>query len=147
MFKDYYVGLDIGTSSVGWAVTDESYNVLKFNSKKMWGVRLFDEAKVAEERRTFRGARRRLDRKKERINLLQDFFAEEIAKVDPNFFLRLDNSDLYMEDKDQKLKSKYTLFNDKDFKDKDFHKKYPTIHHLLMDLIEDDSKRILDWFI
>ncbi len=141
MLKDYYVGLDIGTSSVGWAVTDESYNVLKFNRKKMWGVRLFDEAKTAEERRTFRGARRRLDRKKERINLLQDFFAEEIAKVDPNFFLRLDNSDLYMEDKDQKLKSKYTLFNDKDFKDKDFHKKYPTIHHLLMDLIEDDSKK------
>lgn len=141
MLKDYYVGLDIGTSSVGWAVTDESYNVLKFNRKKMWGVRLFDEAQTAEERRTFRGARRRLDRKKERINLLQDFFAEEIAKVDSNFFLRLDNSDLYMEDKDQKLKSKYTLFNDKDFKDKDFHKKYPTIHHLLMDLIEDDSKK------
>ena len=141
MLKDYYVGLDIGTSSVGWAVTDESYNVLKFNRKKMWGVRLFDEAKTAEKRRTFRGARRRLDRKKERINLLQDFFAEEIAKVDPSFFLRLDNSDLYMEDKDQKLKSKYTLFNDKDFKDKDFHKKYPTIHHLLMDLIEDDSKK------
>lgn len=46
-----------------------------------------------------------------------------------------------MEDKDQKLKSKYTLFNDKSFKDKDFHKKYPTIHHLLMDLIEDDSKK------
>lgn len=141
MLKDYYVGLDIGTSSVGWAVTDESYNVLKFNRKKMWGVRLFDEAKTAEERRTFRGARRRFDRKKERINLLQDFFDEEIAKVDPNFFLRLDNSDLYMEDKDDKLKSKYTLFNDKDFKDKDFHKKYPTIHHLLMDLIEDDSKK------
>lgn len=141
MLKDYYVGLDIGTSSVGWAVTDESYNVLKFNRKKMWGVRLFDEAKTAEKRRTFRGARRRLDRKKERINLLQNFFAEEIAKVDPNFFLRLYNSDLYMEDKDQNLKSKYTLFNDKDFKDKDFHKKYPTIHHLLMDLIEDDSKK------
>lgn len=80
MFKDYYVGLDIGTSSVGWAVTDESYNVLKFNSKKMWGVRLFDEAKVAEERRTFRGARRRLDRKKERINLLQDFLLKKLLK-------------------------------------------------------------------
>lgn len=141
MLKDYYVGLDIGTSSVGWAVTDESYNVMKFNRKKMWGVRLFDDAKTAEERRTFRGARRRLDRKKERINLLQDFFAEEIAKVDPNFFLRLDNSDLYMEDKDEKLKSKYTLFNDKDFKDKDYHKKYPSIHHLIMDLIEDDKKK------
>lgn len=141
MLKDYYVGLDIGTSSVGWAVTDESYNVLKFNRKKMWGVRLFDEAKTAEERRTFRGARRRLDRKKERINLLQDFFAEEITSLDPNFFLRLDNSDLYMEDKDEKLKSKYTLFNDKDFKDKDYHKKYPSIHHLIMDLIEDDKKK------
>lgn len=139
--KDYYIGLDIGTSSVGWAVTDEAYNVLKFNSKKMWGVRLFEDAETAEERRGQRGARRRLDRKKERLNLLQDFFAEEIDKVDPNFFLRLDNSDLYMEDKDQKLKSKYTLFNEKDFKDRDFHKKYPTIHHLLMDLIEDDSKK------
>ena len=139
--NEYYIGLDIGTSSVGWAVTDEAYNVLKFNSKKMWGVRIFDDAKTAEERRGQRGARRRLDRKKERLSLLQDFFAEEIAKVDSNFFLRLDNSDLYMEDKDDKLKSKYTLFNDKDFKDKDFHKKYPTIHHLLMDLIEDDSKK------
>ena len=141
MSKDYYVGLDIGTSSVGWAVTDESYNVLKFNSKKMWGVRLFDDAKTAEERRAFRGARRRLDRKKERINLLQEFFAEEISKIDPNFFLRLDNSDLYVEDKDEKLVSKYTLFNDKNFKDKDYHKKYPTIHHLIIDLIEDESKK------
>lgn len=26
----YYIGLDIGTNSVGWAVTDEYYNVLKF---------------------------------------------------------------------------------------------------------------------
>ena len=139
--KDYYVGLDIGTSSVGWAVTDDSYNVLKFNSKKMWGVRVFDEAKTAEERRLQRGAKRRLDRRKERINLLQDFFAEEVSKVDANFFLRLDNSDLYKEDKDEKLKSKYTLFNDGDFKDKDYHTKYPTIHHLIMDLIEDDSKK------
>ena len=29
----YYIGLDIGTASVGWAVTDESYNVPKFNGK------------------------------------------------------------------------------------------------------------------
>ena len=27
---DYYIGLDIGTNSVGWAVTDKDYNVLKF---------------------------------------------------------------------------------------------------------------------
>lgn len=139
--KEYYIGLDIGTASVGWAVTDESYNIPKFNGKKMWGVRLFDDAKTAEERRAQRGSRRRLNRRKERINLLQNLFAEEISKVDPNFFLRLDNSDLYREDKDEKLKSKYTLFNDKDFKDRDYHKKYPTIHHLIIDLIEDESKK------
>lgn len=137
----YYIGLDIGTASVGWAVTDENYNVPKFNGKKMWGVRLFDDANTAEERRTQRGSRRRLNRRKERINLLQDLFAEEISQVDSNFFLRLENSDLYRDDKDEKLKSKYTLFNDKNFKDKDYHKKYPTIHHLIMDLIEDENKK------
>lgn len=139
--KEYYIGLDIGTASVGWSVTDESYNIPKFNGKKMWGVRLFDDANTAEERRTQRGSRRRLNRRKERINLLQELFAKEISKVDPDFFLRLDNSDLYLEDKDEKLKSKYTLFNDKDFKDRDYHKKYPTIHHLIMDLIEDEGKK------
>lgn len=29
--QDYYLGLDIGTESVGYAVTDENYNILKFN--------------------------------------------------------------------------------------------------------------------
>lgn len=31
--QDYYLGLDIGTESVGYAVTDENYNILKFNGK------------------------------------------------------------------------------------------------------------------
>ena len=33
--KDYFVGLDIGTSSVGWAVTNKAYELLKFRSHKM----------------------------------------------------------------------------------------------------------------
>ena len=56
--QDYYLGLDIGTESVGYAVTDENYNILKFNGKNMWGSRLFDEAQTAAERRTFRSGRR-----------------------------------------------------------------------------------------
>ena len=32
---DYYIGLDCGTSSVGFAVTDLDYNILKFNGKRM----------------------------------------------------------------------------------------------------------------
>lgn len=35
--QDYYLGLDIGTESVGYAVTDENYNILKFNGKKHVG--------------------------------------------------------------------------------------------------------------
>lgn len=27
--RDYYLGLDLGTGSVGWAVTDPEYNILK----------------------------------------------------------------------------------------------------------------------
>ena len=50
MGKGYYVGLDMGTGSVGWAVTDESYQILRRHGKAMWGVRLFESAKTAEER-------------------------------------------------------------------------------------------------
>ena len=68
--RDYYLGLDLGTSSVGWAVTDEEYNILRFNKKDMWGSRLFDEAKTAKERRIFRANRRRLERRARRLELL-----------------------------------------------------------------------------
>ena len=67
MNKNYYIGLDIGTTSCGFAVTDENYNILRLKGKKAWGVRLFDEAQSAEERRLLRGNRRRLERKKLKI--------------------------------------------------------------------------------
>ena len=62
---NYFVGLDIGTNSVGYAVTDEQYELLKYKQHPMWGVHLFDSAKQASERRAFRTARRRLDRRSE----------------------------------------------------------------------------------
>ena len=65
--SEYFIGLDIGTDSVGWAVTDTGYKVQKKNGKALWGVRLFDEAQPAAERRGFRTARRRLERRKQRI--------------------------------------------------------------------------------
>lgn len=27
--KEYYIGLDMGTNSVGWAVTDTEYNLMR----------------------------------------------------------------------------------------------------------------------
>ena len=130
--QDYYIGLDCGTESVGFAVTDTEYNVIKFNGKAIWGAHLFDEAKTAAERRGFRAARRRLERKKERIRLVQSLFAEEIFKVDPLFFQRLNDSHYYVDDKKEKQPN--SLFNDTDYKDKDFFRQYPTIYHLREDL-------------
>ena len=130
---DYYLGLDCGTTSVGWAVTDTDYNVLTFNGKRMMGVRLFDEAKTAADRRMARCSRRRTMRRKERLNILQDLFAEEIDKVDPLFFRRLENSKYFREDKD--VDCKYALFGDKEYTDSEYFRDYPTIFHLRYELM------------
>ncbi len=130
MDKKYYIGLDIGTESIGWAVTDENYNLVKQRGRDFWGVYLFEEAKTAQSRRQFRSSRRRIARTRQRINLLQNLFAEEISKVDPAFFIRLKNSPLFLEDKDETLKTKNVLFNDAVFSDKDYHWRFPTVYHL-----------------
>lgn len=132
--KNYYLGLDIGTNSVGWAVTDDKYNLCKFKKKDMWGIRLFENGETAAERRLQRTARRRTDRRKQRIDLLQMLFAEEIAKVDDTFFIRLNESRLHAEDKS--VDFKYPLFVSDEYNDIDYHKEYPTIFHLRKELID-----------
>ncbi len=132
----YYIGLDCGTSSVGFAVTDKSYNLLRAKHKDMWGSHLFDEAQTAENRRIQRNARKRLHRQKERIKLLQSIFAEEIGKIDPTFFLRLNESSLLQEDRSNNNKQPFTLFNDDGYTDKEFYQRYKTIYHLRSALIE-----------
>lgn len=136
--KNYYIGLDIGTDSVGWAATQEDYSLLKFNGNAMWGIRLLEESKTADERRSFRSARRRNDRKKYRMKCLETLFDEEISKVDVAFFQRLKESSFWEDDK--RTGSKYSLFSDVGYTDKDYYKKYPTIYHLRKDLIENGEE-------
>lgn len=145
MKEKYYLGLDMGTASVGWAVTDENYNVIKKHGKALWGVRLFESANTAEERRSYRTSRRRTERRKNRIALLQELFSEEINQIDPGFFQRMKESKYYPEDK-RDLKGNvpelpYTLFVDSDFTDKEFHKKFPTIYHLRLTLIKEKEEK------
>ena len=145
MKKDYFLGLDMGTGSLGWAVTDSSYNLYRAHGKDLWGIRLFESANTAEERRMFRTSRRRLDRKNRRIQLLQEIFAEAINKIDPGFFLRLKESRYTPEDK-RDLEGKapalpYMLFVDADYTDKDFHREYPTIYHLRKELMESNEPK------
>lgn len=136
--KKYYLGLDIGTDSVGYAVSDEQYNILKFHGEPAWGSTIFDAGSLAGERRGFRTARRRLDRKQQRVVFLQELFAEEIAKKDPKFFIRLRESQLFRE-KNGDVQDKFTLFRDEDYTDVDYHAQYPTIHHLICDLMNSDE--------
>lgn len=126
--KKIFIGLDMGSNSVGWTATDENYEVIKKNGKALWGIRLFDEAQTAEDRRMHRIARRRIERRSRRIDLLQELFAQEICKKDPGFYERLNESGLYEEDKT--VHQTNSLFNDVDFNDKAYYKKYPTIYHL-----------------
>ena len=131
----YYLGLDMGTSSVGWAVTDENYNLIHRHRKDLWGIREFEEAKTAVERRTQRVSRRRRQREMARIGLLKDYFHDEIQKVDPNFYQRLDNSKYFPEDKEEVVKGKNGIFADENYTDRDYFAEYPTIFHLRRELL------------
>ena len=143
--KVWYLGLDIGTASVGWAATDTEYKIIRKNKKRLWGVRLFEEATTAQERRTYRSNRRRLARRKWRLYLLEELFSEEIAKVDSNFYLKLRESKYHYEDKTHKVP--FAIFNDKDYTDKDYYKEYPTIYHLRTSLMTEKEPDIRKVFL
>lgn len=136
--KKYNIGLDIGTTSVGWAVVEsENQKIMRKGNKALWGVRLFEEATKAEGRRNFRSTRRRYDRRRERISLLQKEFENEINKVDTNFFKKMQESKYNKLDVSNKtIKISY--------EEKDELKKYlkecPTIYHLRKKLITSDKQ-------
>ncbi len=143
MEKDYFLGLDMGTGSVGWAVADEKYEIVRRHGKALWGVRLFESANTAEERRVFRTNRRRLKRRNWRLEILQSLMEKEINKVDEGFFLRLKESRYIPSDK-RDINGNcpvlpYSLFVDKDYSDKDYHKEFPTIYHLREYLMKTDN--------
>ena len=136
--KKYNIGLDIGTTSVGWAVVDdENFKIIRKGNKALWGVRLFEEAKTAEERRNFRSTRRRYDRRRYRIKLLQEEFCDEINKVDKDFFQKLQESK-YNEIDNQNKKIK--LAKEEKELIKKYNDNYKTIYHLRDRLIKDSSK-------
>lgn len=128
-----YIGLDIGTDSVGWAVTNGTYRLRRYHGNLMWGVHLFDEASQPAERRAFRTARRRLDRRQQRVKLLQELLAPAVLEKDPDFFLRLKESALLPEDFQTRKHDLY--FHDPDYNDSAYHREYPTIHHLICELM------------
>lgn len=77
--RKYSLGLDIGTSSIGWAVLD-----LDKERIHDLGVRIFERPEdpqngdsLAKPRRDARSARRRLKRRRQRLNHLKQFFVDQ----------------------------------------------------------------------
>jgi len=163
MDKKYTIGLDIGTTSVGWAVVDDDFNLVQGKKKiieidtdgtkrkrssrtNLWGVRLFDEGKTAADTRLKRGSRRRLARRKKRLNYLREIFHGEITKFDESFFIRMDESFYQNGDDIKSIKTQYPFFNEvvgsgESYPDeKEYYKKYPTIYHLRQRLIDNPEQ-------
>src|SRR5574344_825816 len=132
--KNYNIGLDIGTTSVGWAVTEVgTQKIIRKGNKRLWGARLFDPANPAADRRNFRSVRRRFNRRRERISLLQEEFKNEINKVDSSFYQKLQDSFLSPRDSENS-KIEISKIEKKALKE------YPTIYHLREKLINTSEK-------
>lgn len=138
MKKNYTIGLDIGTASVGWAVLTEDYELIKRKmkisgntqkkavKKNFWGVRLFEQGETAEGRRLKRTTRRRIARRRQRIQYLRTIFDEGMNQVDANFFARLDESFSII---DEKENERHPIFGNV-AEEVAYHEQFPTIYHL-----------------
>lgn len=144
--ENYSLGLDVGIGSTGWAVTTLDGELFTFNHRPTLGSRLFESASTAQETRQVRGARRRLNRRRWRISLLQELFASAMESCDPNFFIRLNQSRLWQEDRTEQGKGylfggKPILCGNQTFaNEKKYYQQFPTIFHLRKFLVECSEK-------
>lgn len=148
MKKNYTIGLDIGTNSVGWSVIADDYTLIRRKmkilgdtkktsiKKNFWGVRLFENGLTAQDRRLSRTTRRRLARRRQRILYLQDLFYSEINQLDESFFSRLNESFLVPIDKTE---TRHPIFGTLE-EEVEYHKEFPTIYHLRKNLADIDRK-------
>lgn len=141
----YTLGLDIGTNSVGWAAINEASQVISYKDKKAWGVRLFDAGLTAENRRLKRGMRRRINRRKKRIEYLQELFQKEIDEKYPNFLFAINELETPRGiEQEEHYKKKITanslpkilkMVARTQIEYRELILKYPTIFHLRYDII------------
>lgn len=135
--KTYFIGLDIGSNSVGWAITDSQGKLMRVKGKTGIGARLFKDGHTAADRRKFRTTRRRLNRRKWRLKLLDQIFSPHLAQVDDTFLARLKESNISPKDDNKKYKGSLLFPNGNEG---EFYKNYPTIYHLRNHLMKSDKK-------
>ncbi|KRL55516.1 CRISPR-associated protein, Csn1 family [Paucilactobacillus oligofermentans DSM 15707 = LMG 22743] len=116
---------------------DDNYQLMHAKGKYGYGTRIYSEGQTAADRRGFRTTRRRLNRRKWRLRLLQDFFEPYILPQDEAFFIRQKQSNLVPQDT-KKQYPESVLFDDTS--DKDFYTEYPTIYHLRQALMTENRQ-------
>lgn len=101
--KNYSIGLDIGTNSVGWAVITDDYKVpakkmkvlgntdKKYIKKNLLGALLFDNGETAEATRLKRTARRRYTRRKNRLRYLQEIRKKWLKLMKASFIVLMNH--------------------------------------------------------
>lgn len=136
--ENYILGLDIGTGSVGWSVVDEKGDLCKFKGKNTWGSRIFESADSAAGTRTKRTLRRRYGRRHRRIQTLRELMLPDVAKVDSDFFCRMNQSDLLVDDRTSS--EAHPFFNGVEFSEYDYYDSFPTIYHLREHLVHSAEK-------
>ena len=62
-------------------ITDMQYHILRRKGKSLWGVRLFDAANTAAERRMHRTNRRRLQRRKHTLQVQIKIYSNPFAAL------------------------------------------------------------------
>lgn len=129
----YSIGLDIGTASVGWACINEDNKLMTYQGKNAWGVREFESAQTAETTRLKRGARRRYNRRKKRIQLVQQLFEPHMPK---GFLSENNQSHFWRNSNTFENRSLSELLR----ATRQNTKRFPTMYHLREALIETNER-------
>lgn len=138
MTRKYSIGLDIGVASVGWACLTDNLRIPKFNGRYAMGVREFESAETAENRRLQRGTRRRYNRRIRRIQLLQQVL-NPLFVEDPGFFMRTDENEKNFWRNSNQFERNSLSETLKELGENT--RKYPTIYHLRHEIIEQHEEQ------
>ncbi|UXV34195.1 type II CRISPR RNA-guided endonuclease Cas9 [Staphylococcus sp. IVB6181] len=131
----YILSLDIGTASIGYACMDLDFNILKHHDKDAIGVFIFEAAETAAERRGFRNARRRNNKRIKRLGLLQEAVAPLVKN--PDFYQLLNVHKWKNSNEDFKHRSLSEVMKSLGKNPKE----YPTIYHLQQAIQKQPEKK------
>lgn len=136
MSRKYSIGLDIGVASVGWACMTSDFRIPKYNERYAIGVREFEAADTAEERRIQRGTRRRYNRRIKRIQLLQQSL-EALLQQHPNFLMKTEATEKHFWRNNNQFENRSLSEVLADLGENT--RKYPTIFHLRQALLSENK--------